>query len=230
MQLLGDAGNVVGGSLEGAPFEESLLTILVPAMADEASVRFVDRADHAVCVLRRTEDGSVQRVPDASTPLAALSQFALDTGVIAIAENDAAHYPRQVALPLRMYERTMAALAVARHRSTPGYSPEERELLRLIAERAAVALDNRRLFRELQERDRRKDEFLAMLSHELRNPLGAIRAASHVLELVGMTDDIAMRASQVVSRQSAYLTRMMDDLLDVSRVTTGRISLTREVL
>jgi CheY-like chemotaxis protein len=230
MQLLGDAGNVVGGSLEGAPFEESLLKILVPAMADEASVRFVDRADHAVCVLRRTEDGSVQRVPDASTPLAALSQFALDTGVIAIAENDAAHYPRQVALPLRMYERTMAALAVARHRSTPGYSPEERELLRLIAERAAVALDNRRLFRELQERDRRKDEFLAMLSHELRNPLGAIRAASHVLELVGMTDDIAMRASQVVSRQSAYLTRMMDDLLDVSRVTTGRISLTREVL
>jgi signal transduction histidine kinase len=230
MQLLGDAGNVVGGSLEGAPFEESLLKVLVPAIADEASVRFVDRADPVVCVWRRAEDGSVQRAPDGSPQLTALSQVALDTAVIAVGEHDDSHLPRHVALPLRMYERTMAALAVSRHRSARGYSLEERELLRLIAERAAVALDNRRLFRELQERDRRKDEFLAMLSHELRNPLGAIRAASHVLELVGTTDDRAARASQVVARQSAYLTRMMDDLLDVSRVTTGRISLTHEVL
>src|SRR5262249_59877135 len=117
-----------------------------------------------------------------------LPAAALTTGVPAGGDPEDMGRPRAVALPLVMYERTLAVLAVARGAKAYGYSAEERELLRLIGERAAVALDNRRLYQELQERDRRKDEFLAMLSHELRNPLGAISAAAHLLKVIGPTD------------------------------------------
>ncbi len=66
-----------------------------------------------------------------------------------------------------------------------------------------------------------------MLSHELRNPLGAISAAAQVLDAIGSPDAHAQRAAQVVKRQSTHLTRILDDLLEVSRVTVGRITLDR---
>ncbi|HWE35285.1 MAG TPA: ATP-binding protein [Isosphaeraceae bacterium] len=76
--------------------------------------------------------------------------------------------------------------------------------------------------RELVEAGRRKDEFLAMLAHELRNPLGAIQSASQVLEAPGTAenDDWARR---VIARQVDHLTYMLDDLLDVSRITRGKV-------
>jgi signal transduction histidine kinase len=92
-------------------------------------------------------------------------------------------------VPVAVPSRTYATLGFARHGEVAGYSTEECELISLIAGRAAVALDNRRLYRELQERDRRKDEFLAMLSHELRNPLGAITSAARLHEMVGSSDE-----------------------------------------
>jgi signal transduction histidine kinase len=232
LQLLGEAGSIIAGSLEDAPFEDGLLKVLVPALADEASVRFSDRSDGAVRVWVRSEDGSgsVQAVFEGSSQLEELSRAVLHNSSVAVAEHDDAGRPRHLAILLASYDRPLAVLAVARNAPSRGFTSDERDLLRLIAERAAVALDNRRLYRELQERDRRKDEFLAMLSHELRNPLGAITSAAHLLDLVGMTDAKAMRASEVISRQSAYLSRIVDDLLDVSRVTTGRIGLTREVV
>jgi two-component system, sensor histidine kinase len=75
------------------------------------------------------------------------------------------------------------------------------------------------------EADRRKDEFLAMLGHELRNPLAAIRNALLVLDEVGAKEDRAVRQREVIMRQSRHLARMVDDLLDVSRVTRGKIIL-----
>ena len=79
----------------------------------------------------------------------------------------------------------------------------------------------------LQRADRAKDEFLAMLGHELRNPLGAIAGGVRVLEAVGKDDETAERARAVISRQVQHLSKMVDDLLDVSRVTTGKVILTR---
>jgi two-component system, sensor histidine kinase len=75
------------------------------------------------------------------------------------------------------------------------------------------------------EADRRKDEFLAMLGHELRNPLAAIRNALSVLDEVGSRAERAVRQREVIDRQARHLTRMVDDLLDVSRVTLGKIAL-----
>jgi PAS domain S-box-containing protein len=102
--------------------------------------------------------------------------------------------------------------------------------LDLYARQAADFIERYRLEEALRESDRRKDEFLAILSHELRNPLGAIAGATSVLDRVGKPDGVAITARAVITRQVAQLTRLVDDLLDVARVTTGKIRLTREPL
>jgi signal transduction histidine kinase/ActR/RegA family two-component response regulator len=96
---------------------------------------------------------------------------------------------------------------------------------------ASVQASLRARRRQLEIRDfgRRKDEFLAMLGHELRNPLGALQTAAHLLA----HDDIpltpkAHRLRNVIERQAHYLARIVDDILDVSRVTTGKIVLERQ--
>lgn len=80
------------------------------------------------------------------------------------------------------------------------------------------------LLRKLADADRRKDEFLAMLGHELRNPLAAIHNALHVLQH-SKVEDVLERQPPIIERQSRHLARLVDDLLDVSRVTMGKINL-----
>jgi PAS domain S-box-containing protein len=82
----------------------------------------------------------------------------------------------------------------------------------------------------LQAADRQKDEFLAMLAHELRNPLAPIRNAGEVLSRTSPDDKRAQAAIGIVHRQVSTLTRLVDDLLDVSRITQGRIELKRQPL
>jgi PAS domain S-box-containing protein len=81
--------------------------------------------------------------------------------------------------------------------------------------------------RTLEDADRRKDEFLAMLAHELRSPLAPIRNAAHTLALLGTGDDRVRWVSGVIERQVGLMTRLVDDLLDVSRITSGKIALQR---
>jgi PAS domain S-box-containing protein len=80
----------------------------------------------------------------------------------------------------------------------------------------------------LRELDRRKDDFLAVLSHELRNPLMPIRLGLHVLQRVEPGSDRAQRAMVTIDRQVAHLSRLVDDLLDIARVRRGQIDLRRE--
>ncbi len=82
----------------------------------------------------------------------------------------------------------------------------------------------------LRDSDRRKDEFLAMLAHELRNPLAAIGAASKVMSLRFAEPVHARRASEIISRQVGHMTGLVDDLLDVARVTRGLIAIDHEVI
>jgi PAS domain S-box-containing protein len=79
----------------------------------------------------------------------------------------------------------------------------------------------------LREQDRLKDEFLAMLAHELRNPMAPIRNAVELVQLLKPADERVRRAIGIVDRQVQQLSRMVDDLLDVSRITRGRIELDR---
>jgi CheY-like chemotaxis protein len=89
--------------------------------------------------------------------------------------------------------------------------------------------EQKRAEHELREADRRKDEFLAMLAHELRNPLAAIGSAVEVVKGAGW-DDTPGWAHDVIERQVRHLARLVDDLLDVSRVSRGKIELRPRVL
>ncbi len=80
----------------------------------------------------------------------------------------------------------------------------------------------------LREADRRKDEFLAILAHELRNPLAPIRNSLHILRLGNRQDPTAARVSEMMERQVDHMVRLVDDLLEVSRITRGKIELRRE--
>jgi PAS domain S-box-containing protein len=93
----------------------------------------------------------------------------------------------------------------------------------------AAEQERERLCCELRETDKRKDEFLAMLAHELRNPLAAIGNAVSLSTLSGLQEHIDW-SMEVISRQIRHLTRLIDDLLDVSRITRGKIELRRRVL
>jgi signal transduction histidine kinase len=98
-----------------------------------------------------------------------------------------------------------------------------RSLQTEVTERARVEL-------ALKEADRHKDEFLAMLAHELRNPLAPIRNAVQLMHRKSITDPQVVWSRDVIERQLAHLTRLVDDLLDVSRITRGKINLNKEVI
>jgi signal transduction histidine kinase len=98
-----------------------------------------------------------------------------------------------------------------------------RSLQTEVAERARIEL-------ALKEADRHKDEFLAMLAHELRNPLAPIHNAVQLMHRQSFTDPQLAWSRDVIGRQLAHLTRLVDDLLDVSRITRGKINLNKEVI
>src|SRR3984957_1858978 len=91
-------------------------------------------------------------------------------------------------------------------------------------------LTERKQFKELEESQQRTHEFLAMLSHELRNPLAPLKTAVDVMRLRELSDPVMIRARDVIDRQVQHLTHIIDELLDVSRITSGRIRLTSEML
>jgi PAS domain S-box-containing protein len=104
---------------------------------------------------------------------------------------------------------------------------EQKELVRVRCFTRDVT-DRKRAEEALREADRRKDEFLAILAHELRNPLAPIRNSLHVLRLTSRNDPTAERVSELMERQVNHMVRLVDDLFEVSRITRGKIELRRE--
>jgi PAS domain S-box-containing protein len=100
---------------------------------------------------------------------------------------------------------------------------------RLAEEEHRLLESQRRVEEALRDADRRKNEFLAMLGHELRNPLSPISVGVELLRAQPLTDDAA-RARDIIGRQVAHVSRLVDDLLDISRITQGKITLTLETV
>ncbi len=159
-----------------------------------------------------------------------LLQGAGNSGIGATADPDGANLmisslKEVVAFPLFARKRMLGVLALGLSSSNRSFGDAELSLANDLADRAASAFDNAMLYGKLQESDRRKDEFLAMLAHELRNPLTPIRNASTVLQLADANADKHKWATAVIQRQVGHMVRLLDDLLDVSRITRGKIDL-----
>ncbi|HEX9719979.1 MAG TPA: response regulator [Ramlibacter sp.] len=103
-------------------------------------------------------------------------------------------------------------------------------LAKEVVSRASIAMENARLYTAVQEADRRKNEFLAMLAHELRNPLAPIRNAVHIMQGGDVTQPVMTWARDVIGRQADHMARLIDDLLDVSRIVQGKVVVKPEEL
>ncbi|HEU4431378.1 MAG TPA: ATP-binding protein [Myxococcota bacterium] len=97
-------------------------------------------------------------------------------------------------------------------------------------ERKRVARELDRSVRKLERADRQKDEFIAMLSHELRNPLAPIRSSLEVIRLLRLDDPVLARCREVIERQVGQLVRLLDDLLDISRIARGSLEVKRSAV
>ncbi len=251
--FLAEAGLVLADSLDVETRLQGLLAHVVPQLADFAGVTLVDGPDQA----RRTEIawwlpaaeavrfGSLDAVSAGNDPLLAGVERALTSGSVETLPNLELLYPPEGAdfsadarvllqsalvLPLRTRGRTLGALVLALGASNRTFDPSTRALAEDLANRASVAIDNARLYRDVQEADRRKNEFLAMLAHELRNPLAPIRNAVEYLRLRGPQLPEIQNLRAMIDRQVQQLVRLVDDLLDISRITRDKIRLHLEVV
>ncbi len=129
-----------------------------------------------------------------------------------------------VSVPLVKGGRLIAILSM--HSSSARiWRASEIRMAQEMAERTWAAVDSAHAQSELRDANQRKDEFLAMLAHELRNPLAPISAAAELMELAPLDAEHIRRTSQVISRQVRHMTELVDDLLDVSRVTRGQVTI-----
>ena len=134
-----------------------------------------------------------------------------------------------IVVPLAARGRVLGAVSFIRI-GDRRFGADDLDLALELARRAALAIDNARLYQEVREADRRKDEFLATLAHELRNPLAPIRNAMQILRISGGDPAVFADMRDMLERQIQQMVRLVDDLLDVSRITRGKIDLRQERL
>ena len=134
-----------------------------------------------------------------------------------------------ISAPLTVHNRTVGAVTFILSEGSRRYDALDVALAEDFGHRAAIAIENARLYDQAREADRRKDEFLAMLAHELRNPLAPIRNAVEILRTAELGSGPA-KAVNAIDRQASNMARLVDDLLDISRLMRGKIQLRFERL
>jgi PAS domain S-box-containing protein len=134
------------------------------------------------------------------------------------------HGQSMISAPLALHNRAVGAVTFILSEGSRRYDALDVALAEDFAHRAAIAIENARLYDQAREADRRKDEFLAMLAHELRNPLAPIRNAVEILRMVELGSGPA-KALNAIDRQASHMARLVDDLLDISRLMRGKIQL-----
>ncbi len=254
LAFLAQASVALAGSLDAAAISGELVRLCVPILADVGALTLLDEQREEACTevawagedptraplsrsvnanADRWYDQTVQRVRT-SGKLEVFSNRAgipaskrLDESPLAgLIDASVAQAIHCVAfMPLLARGRILGVLALALRSPGREFDADALAMATDLAGRAATALDNALLYGKIQEEDRRKDEFLAILAHELRNPLAPISNAVHVLQMSEQTPAKLNWATDVIGRQLKQLVRLVDDLLDVSRITRGKIEL-----
>jgi signal transduction histidine kinase/ActR/RegA family two-component response regulator len=258
LELLSAAGALFSRSLEPKATLQAIASTVVPAIADWCRVDLVDasgalqraiahhsdpeksrRGMELVKRLRASVETPGSMAWSVATGQSHLAHFDPPAEFDAVRDRDLLTFANAIGMrayfvvPLVARGRTLGALAALQAESGRQFNPDDCALITELAQRAALALDNARLYADaeaaLREADRAnqsKDEFLAMLGHELRNPLAPIVTALHLMAM--RNDGEGGGERKIIERQVAHLSRLVDDLLDVSRITQGKIQLRRE--
>ena len=236
--FLSHASRLLTATLDPEIAARRLMELLVPEFGVRAAVALCD-ADGEPDVVFECESSPAGRLRMRRRAAGELGEGELASWREGLVAETTAVAKRggPLRLPLVTAARVVGALVLWTEGADPAIVPE-------LAERSAVALENARLYRSLQleieerrgiesrlqESNRRKDEFLAMLSHELRNPLAPIRTAVEVIRQVAPDDPKVMWGMDITRRQIDQLTRLVEDLLDVARINQGKIALQLDAL
>ncbi len=223
--FLAEASRMLSRSLNMDETIAAVLNLSVPMLGDRAVLGIPDK------------DGGVRRLemhpaPRADDPEVFTPQLrgAADQ-VVRSRQFQLARLPEDRAAaicPLMAGDEIRGALALLA--PAAAFDSGRVALVREFASRAAIAMENARLYSAVQEADRRKNEFLAMLAHELRNPLAPIRNAVHILASAESLPPKLGWARDVIGRQADHMARLIDDLLDVSRIVQGKVAVKPERL
>lgn len=246
--FLAEASAVLASSLETSAIQSGLLDVVVPFLGDAAFLTLVDERGRRQSLLVWLDNDRKVSIDSTRAPFPfppaiqdTLHRVLKSGNAELLSQIESWPAPESLSvpsyklttaalLPLRARNRVLGVLGVARGPCPYPYVPTELKLANELAERTAIAIDHALLYRDVQEADRRKAEFLAVLSHELRNPLAPIRNALQILRLVDSDDAYFCEARAILERQVGQLSGLVDDLLNVFRVNHHKIVLHRERL
>ena len=252
-RFLVEASGLLAASLDYETTLQSVASLSVPFLADWCIVYVLDD-EGVICPIAVAHGGGDEaqvqlvwklerresRNPDATSGVPQAIRTGrsvlyrdIPTSADAASADDAMRFrvARELGLvsamivPLVARERTLGAITFATSASMRRYGASDLALAEDLAQRAAFAVDNARLYREAQEANRLKDEFLATLSHELRTPLTAILGWTNLLRSVKFDEATTAGALETIERNARSQKQLVDDLLDASRIITGKLRL-----
>jgi signal transduction histidine kinase/ActR/RegA family two-component response regulator len=245
--LLAEASAVLNASLDPAAITDALARVAVPAFAsycivtaleEDGSPRFLHAVHedarvevilremrerypfgprHPITevarsgrprIIPRFDDSHLRAFADDETHLELLRKIPTASSLV---------------VPLNARGHTLGVLSFGL--ASGQFRPADLSLAEGLAHRAALALDNARLYHEAQEASRVKDEFLGVVSHELRTPLNAILGWARMLRTGAVREGAQPRAMEAIERNATQQARLIDDLLDASRITAGKLRL-----
>ncbi|MFL6227746.1 MAG: ATP-binding protein [Pyrinomonadaceae bacterium] len=249
-RFLAEASEMLSASLDYETTLGSIARLVVPYLADWCLIDLKSDERIERVAVAHSDPAKVERVwevvrrspvnPDASEGVSKVirtgrAEFLaeLSEQVLAAAFPEARKlaFVKQLGLrsvmivPLTANERTLGAITFATAESDRRYTESDLRLAEDVVHRAALAVENARLYREAREVNRLKDEFLATLSHELRTPLTAILGWAGLLRSVRLDEETAAGALETIERNARSQKQLIDDLLDASRIITGKLRL-----
>jgi|tagenome__1003787_1003787.scaffolds.fasta_scaffold20988653_4 PAS domain S-box-containing protein len=252
-RLLAEAGALLNSSLDYEETLRSITRLAVPAIADWCLVDLNDEqggftriaassADAADADLARRLLGKYAAVPNDAAGVWRAARLGrsevmteVDDAVFAAVAPDAAHLEMARAMGLRSYicapltarDRTIGVITFGLGTSARRFTAADLPLAEELARRAALAVDNARLYREAHEANRAKSQFLTTMSHELRTPLNAIGGYTELIEL-GLRGPVTPEQLEDlgrIQRSQKHLLGLIDDLLNFARIETGHLEL-----
>ena len=249
--FLAQTGTVLASSLDHEATLKAVAQLAVPNIADWCAVDLVNDAggidriaaahcDPAKAELARRFNERYPKDPQSPYSVAHVVRtgapailFNITDEMILAAALDEDHLRALRALGVRSYMcvpllaqgRNLGAITFASAASRRGYSMLDLRFAEDVASRVAMAVENARAYEEARQANRVKDDFLATLSHELRTPLNAIVGYARMLRTGVVKGEKQAKSLEIVERSATMLTQMVEDVLDVSRIISGKIRL-----
>ena len=251
-RFLADASAALSGLVDYADTLQRVAKLAVPGFADWAVVDMAEepgstrrlvvghadpaKADLALALQRRFSHGAANGPIDMLRTGRAKLQTNITDEMLAAAAQDEADLrllrelgPKSsIGVPLTVQGEPVGVLTFLVTRSGRQYGDRDLAVANDLASRASIAIENSQLYARLKDADRRKDEFLATLAHELRNPLAPIRNGLQLMRLAGRDTAMVEKTRTMIERQMGQMVRLVDDLMDISRINQGKLELRKE--